>query len=57
MSIQRIFNENCFDTINKMIEFEQKIDLILTSPPPIIQVDQVIQKNQEIIMKEDMIFI
>ena len=33
MSIQRIFNENCFDTINKMIEFEQKIDLILTSPP------------------------
>ena len=33
MSIQRIFNENCFETINKMIEFEQKIDLILTSPP------------------------
>ena len=33
MNIQRIFNENCFDTINKMIEFEQKIDLILTSPP------------------------
>lgn len=33
MSIQRIFNENCFDTMNKMLEFEQNIDLILTSPP------------------------
>lgn len=33
MSLQRIFNENCIDTMNKMLEFDQKIDLILTSPP------------------------
>ena len=33
MSIQRIFNENCFDTMNKMLEYNQKVDLILTSPP------------------------
>lgn len=33
MSRIRIFNENCFETIDKFIEHKVKIDTILTSPP------------------------
>lgn len=27
------FNEDCFKTINNMVEFNQKVDIVLTSPP------------------------
>jgi DNA modification methylase len=29
----KIFNEDCIVTMNKMVKFNQKIDVILTSPP------------------------
>lgn len=28
-----LFNENCFDTMTKMVENNQKVDIVLTSPP------------------------
>lgn len=31
--INKIYNENCFDTINKMINKNIKSNIILTSPP------------------------
>ena len=33
MSKVKFFNEDCMTTMNNMLEFNQKIDLILTSPP------------------------
>lgn len=31
--MSKIFNENCFVTINRMIVHNKKVDIILTSPP------------------------
>lgn len=33
MQLNKIYNEDCFETMNKMIENNQTCDLILTSPP------------------------
>lgn len=33
MFLNQIFNEDCFETMNKMIDNKFKVDLILTSPP------------------------
>lgn len=33
MDINKIYNEDCFDTMRRMYECEQKVDVILTSPP------------------------
>ena len=33
MSKIKIFNEDCFSTMDKMIKHKQKIDVVLTSPP------------------------
>ena len=29
----KFFNEDCFATMNTMVEFDEKVDIILTSPP------------------------
>ena len=29
----KFFNEDCFTTMNTMVEFDEKVDIILTSPP------------------------
>ena len=29
----KFFNEDCFETMNKMQKYNEKVDLILTSPP------------------------
>ena len=56
MSKAKFFNEDCMTTMNNMLEFNQKIDLILTSPP-IIQVDHLQVNVAVITWKEDMTFI
>lgn len=33
MDINKIYNEDCFTTMQKMIKEKQKVDIILTSPP------------------------
>ena len=33
MEINKIYNEDCFDTMSKMVQDNQKVDVILTSPP------------------------
>ena len=33
MSKIKIFNEDCFSTMDKMIKHNQKVDVVLTSPP------------------------
>ena len=33
MDINRIYNEDCFETMKQMVKDEQKVDIILTSPP------------------------
>lgn len=33
MNINTIYNENCFDTMKHMLDDNQKVDIILTSPP------------------------
>lgn len=33
MEINKIYNEDCFDTMKRMVEDNQKVDIILTSPP------------------------
>lgn len=33
MEINKIYNEDCFDTMKRMVEDGQKVDIILTSPP------------------------
>jgi len=33
MSKIKFFNENCFETMNKMVKYNQKVDVVLTSPP------------------------
>lgn len=33
MSNIKFFNENCFDTMDKMVKYNKKVDVILTSPP------------------------
>lgn len=33
MEINKIYNEDCFDTMTKMINERQKVDIVLTSPP------------------------
>lgn len=33
MVIDKIYNENCLDTMKRMISDNQKVDIILTSPP------------------------
>lgn len=56
MSKVKFFNEDCMVTMNNMLEFNQKIDLILTSPP-ITQVDRLLVRKVEIITVVDMMFI
>lgn len=56
MSKVIFFNEDCNTTMNNMLEFNQKIDLVLTSPPT-TQADLQLPKEVEIIWKEDMMFI
>lgn len=29
----KIFNNDCIDTMNCMVNYNQKVDLVLTSPP------------------------
>ena len=57
MSKVKFFNEDCMTTINNMLEFNQKIDLILTSPPPTTQVDLPQVNVAVTTWKEDMTFI
>ena len=33
MITDKIFNEDCFATIDRLIDAEQRVDCILTSPP------------------------
>lgn len=33
MEINKIYNEDCFDTMKRMVQDNQKVDIILTSPP------------------------
>lgn len=33
MSNIKFFNENCFETMDKMVKYNKKVDVILTSPP------------------------
>lgn len=33
MNVNKIYNEDCFDTMIKMVKDNQKVDIILTSPP------------------------
>ena len=33
MSLIKFFNEDCKETMKNMVEYEQKIDIVLTSPP------------------------
>lgn len=33
MEINKIYNEDCFETIKRMVDDGQKVDIILTSPP------------------------
>lgn len=52
----KIFNENCFDTMDKMVKWNKKVDVVLTSPPT-IQGNHQILKQAETTMMPDMIFI
>ena len=56
MSKVKFFNEDCMTTMNNMLEFNQKIDLILTSPPT-TQVDHPQVNVAVTTWKEDMMFI
>ena len=56
MSKVIFFNEDCMTTMNNMLEFNQKIDLILTSPPT-TQVDHPQVNVAVTTWKEDMTFI
>ena len=33
MELNRIYNEDLFVTMNRMIDDDQKVDIVLTSPP------------------------
>ena len=57
MSKVKFFNEDCMTTMNNMLEFNQKIDLILTSPPPTTHVDHPQVNVAVTTWKEDMTFI
>ena len=33
MELNKIYNEDCFDTMQRMVSNKQKVNIILTSPP------------------------